>query len=265
MHWFKHFSNASEDEFIAALEDEFGLEGYARWWKLLEVIAKQMKKPGQCSASFPIRLWCSYLVVRRPLLFRYLSVIEQQGKIKTLTKSDILTITCPKLLEIKDNYQKDLQGACKKLAGDLLPEVEVDIELKEEKNKDSGSSIDLVWNLFLIYEKQWKLDYNADREWIRNRIVNNPKYIALDLEYHARNWADWVETQHRLKQAGSKNKFPTTYKNSLNNWLKGEAEKKQQNETQKAKAVWISCPNGCGPYDKVEHGECPKCLQRKVI
>jgi len=39
MKWFKHFTDASDDDFLQTIEDIFGLEGYARWWKLLEVIA----------------------------------------------------------------------------------------------------------------------------------------------------------------------------------------------------------------------------------
>jgi len=30
MKWFKHMSDASDDEFVSALEDEFGLEGYEK-------------------------------------------------------------------------------------------------------------------------------------------------------------------------------------------------------------------------------------------
>ena len=41
MRWFKHMTDASDDEFVAAVESRFGLEGYARWWKLLEAVAKQ--------------------------------------------------------------------------------------------------------------------------------------------------------------------------------------------------------------------------------
>jgi hypothetical protein len=48
--WFKHYTCSSDDEFIAGLEEEFGLEGYARWWKLLEAIAKQMDKTDRCFA-----------------------------------------------------------------------------------------------------------------------------------------------------------------------------------------------------------------------
>jgi len=40
MKWFKHYTDSSDDEFIAGLEEKFGLIGYARWWKLLETIAK---------------------------------------------------------------------------------------------------------------------------------------------------------------------------------------------------------------------------------
>ena len=61
MRWFKHMAEASTDRFIVELESEFGLPGYARWFKLIETIAFQMKKPGQCSATLRWDTWCSVL------------------------------------------------------------------------------------------------------------------------------------------------------------------------------------------------------------
>lgn len=38
--WFKHYSNCKYSEGLIKLEDELGLEGYARYWKLLELLAE---------------------------------------------------------------------------------------------------------------------------------------------------------------------------------------------------------------------------------
>ena len=39
MKWFKHMSATSDDDKISELEDEYGLEGYAVFFKTLEMIA----------------------------------------------------------------------------------------------------------------------------------------------------------------------------------------------------------------------------------
>lgn len=44
MKWFKHFSDASSDEFMVELEELFGLEGVARWWKLLESVSAKYEQ-----------------------------------------------------------------------------------------------------------------------------------------------------------------------------------------------------------------------------
>ena len=41
MKWFKHYADASIDEKICELEDEFGYIGYGVYWKILETCALQ--------------------------------------------------------------------------------------------------------------------------------------------------------------------------------------------------------------------------------
>lgn len=107
MLWFKHFSDASDDDFLEELECEFGLEGYARWWKLLEVIARPMgKKHPHPYASHSIGKWCSFLKAKRKILIPFLEHCENKSRINVELNGNIMKITCPKLLEIKDEYYR---------------------------------------------------------------------------------------------------------------------------------------------------------------
>ena len=103
MKWFKHVSDASDDEFIAHLEEEFGLAGYARWFKLLEAIAKQMDMTDKCFAEYSEKKWCYFLKAKRKQLSCFLVTCEKQLKINTQRTRNIIRISCPKLLKIKDN------------------------------------------------------------------------------------------------------------------------------------------------------------------
>ena len=74
MKWFKHYTDASDDEFIAELEDEFGWEGYGRWWKLLEIIGQNMSGENGCSAIYPWSDWQRFLKGKRRKLEPFLLI-----------------------------------------------------------------------------------------------------------------------------------------------------------------------------------------------
>jgi len=124
MKWFKHFTDASDDEFIAGLEDRFGWGGSGRWWRLLEIVGGQFKKDGAPKAAYPWSFWRKKLKARQKPLEDFLTHLRDRGKIKTreveekLRRSsgevevlldfsqDILEIEIPKLLEIRDEYTR---------------------------------------------------------------------------------------------------------------------------------------------------------------
>ena len=106
MKWFKHFTDASDDEFIAELEERFGLEGYARWWKLLEVVGAQFKQGGLPIAAYPWPIWQAKLRGKRNKLETFLVHLENNLRINQKLTGNILEIKIPKLLEIKDEYSR---------------------------------------------------------------------------------------------------------------------------------------------------------------
>jgi hypothetical protein len=116
MKWFKHMTDSSQDEFVLELEDKFGIQGYAWWWKMLEAIAAQMshyKGAEKCSLASSLANWESILKGKRKKLISFFEHCEKLNRIKLERNGNLLIITCPKLLEIKDNYQKDLEVSSK--------------------------------------------------------------------------------------------------------------------------------------------------------
>ncbi len=106
MRWFKHYTDASDDEFIAGLEEKFGLEGYARWWKLLETVGAQFKKDGPPAAEYPWIIWQSKLRGKRNKLETFLVHLENKQRINRKLTGNVMEIKIPKLLEIRDEYSK---------------------------------------------------------------------------------------------------------------------------------------------------------------
>lgn len=137
MKWFKHLSDASDDAFIENLEEIFGWEGYGRWWKLLEIIAKKMDETNACFAEHSWVKWQSFLKGKRNKLELFLGHCHDKGKINLEQNGNILKISCPKLLELRDNHTKNLQvdnkGNSKPLATkNKSKDIEIDKELSKE-------------------------------------------------------------------------------------------------------------------------------------
>jgi len=128
--WFKHFSGASHDEFLEEIIDSFGLEGYARWWLILEAIASQMDGSKKCSVSYSWVKWQTILKGKRNKLETFLEHLENKSKIKLKQNGNKLEIECPNLLKMRDNYTKNLQVDNKEtLDKTSKQEVEVEVEV----------------------------------------------------------------------------------------------------------------------------------------
>ena len=139
MKWFKHFSDASNDEELALLIDEFGGDGYMFYWRALETIALHMKPDTQQTLlTYSWRIWSQKIGLSQQKLKKICNFITtkfEESSEKVRTKSllfiknieNALSIDCPKLLSIKDNYFKDSRKTCKRLESQ-----EVEVEVEEE-------------------------------------------------------------------------------------------------------------------------------------
>lgn len=109
MRWFKHMTDAHDDETMAELTDRFGLEGYGLWWRILEIIASKMdKNSDKCEATFPKKKWrnlCSiYRQSRFDLVTIFLASCKNPKLILSESSDNLLTIKCPNLLKFRDEY-----------------------------------------------------------------------------------------------------------------------------------------------------------------
>lgn len=117
MKWFKHLTDASKaGELIAEIEDVFGLEGYARYFKLLEAVAYKMDSSDKCSAAYPWSKWQTFLKAKRNKLETFLVYLENKLEINLKQTGNILEIEIPKLALLRDNHTKNLQVTSKQLA-----------------------------------------------------------------------------------------------------------------------------------------------------
>ena len=147
MKWFKHLSSARDDERIAELEDIAGLEGYAMYFKLLEIVAASMDQTDRCSVIYSVSRWAT-LTNCHPIKARTLvGKVGSCGLVEARFEEGRIEVTIPNLLKHRDNHTKNLQVACKQ-------EVEVEVDKNIHVRKPIRSAVALplkfveFWNLY---------------------------------------------------------------------------------------------------------------------
>lgn len=195
MKWFKHMANASNDDFIEWIEQEYGLEGYARWWKILETIALSMEKDrSNPSATHTWQKWQIILKGKRSQLLTFLSAIALQGRIEVKSSDNILEIKCVKLLKMRDEYSKKSRHT---------PDTLLTVDKDKDKDKDKKASVvskpkidfdfDLMAfigipeDMIAVWRKAYPAidiikEINAAATWLnanpKNRKSNYPKFLV---------------------------------------------------------------------------------------
>jgi hypothetical protein len=177
MKWIKHYTNASDGEFLSWLVDEYGLEGYARWWIILEKVGARMDKSDCCSASYSLEKWSSFLKQKQNKMVLFLKQIENKSKIFLELNGNILTIKIPKMLEYKDNYSKDLEATSKSTTKQDI-DTDIDKEKKEIKRKKvrlPHGNFDLFWSAYPVKRSKGQ----AEKAW--NKINPDGQLLQVIL------------------------------------------------------------------------------------
>lgn len=198
------------DTKIVMLRSEFGMWGIGVYWTLLEFIAEQMKGVApQAVATLSMRELCSFFGCKRNKLETFLKRLQNVRGMNYTLRRDILTIECPKLLEIKDNYHKDLEETSPRLPS---KEVEEDVEGEVEEEKTPVFGVDLFDTLWSRYPRREgrklalrhflaSVKTEEDRTNIQTALSNYiakltrektaPQYIKMGSTWF-NNWKDWI-------------------------------------------------------------------------
>lgn len=129
MKWFKHYTDALDDPFIQELILKFGSAGYLAYFGLIEIIGKENGNmiTGKLEIS-PTFLKQKFHISQRKLEVIY-DFCSRKGKVIFDKTLENWKFKMPKMLELKDNYTKDLQVSSKKLS--------IDKEIRDKKkNKE---------------------------------------------------------------------------------------------------------------------------------
>ena len=151
MKWFKHFTDTWGDEKIAKLMALGGHAAYGIWWRLLEVIARNMEKgAAQCSVTYPVSRWSQELSVRGSHLRQWLSKLTAVGLLNIEWNGSDITISSPNLLKYRDEWQSRLpsksqsQSQIQRQSQNIEVEAEADglvpssVNVKSRSSRSSG-------------------------------------------------------------------------------------------------------------------------------
>jgi len=104
MKWFKHFSDAHDDEVMEEYLSKFGLAAYGMWWLILEKISSQMHSNSGHSVTLSRKNWRRFFRISTKKLNYNLAFLEKHGKVTLENDGEMLTISCEKLLKFRDEY-----------------------------------------------------------------------------------------------------------------------------------------------------------------
>lgn len=234
MKWFKHYTDASEGKTLQSLNRKYGLIGEARYWRLIQLLAKQYTNS---SKSF----YLSLETIRQTIAVRSLtdarSFLDHLATISELIvnhSGNDCEIIYDKLSEIKDNHTKNLQATRKSMASNLPLDKDKDKEEDKEYiyttvdvEKSTSQAMDEFSNFKIssqfttdlvskkVSAKHYRSWVNAypDQPWVEHEfykaaawLVANPKRAPKNF---ARFFTSWLSRAHesQRKHISTKNVF----------------------------------------------------------
>ena len=133
MLWFRHLSHAADDEKLSRLIEKNGLLGYGFYWRVVEIIAGQMGQDDKCFCTYSGMKWAKKAEIKPSWFRKQLSTCTQLGLFSVSSEDELLTISCPTLLRMRDEYTKR-KGREKK------PDQEISGECPDNDRSLSGNN-----------------------------------------------------------------------------------------------------------------------------
>lgn len=110
MRWFKHLTDSWHDEKLSLVVADHGLEIYGFWWRILEIIGKQMDASGKTNCQYPDKVWGKFCGVS-PKKFQKLARVLNENNLIILKNGQNHTDICvPNLLKFRDEYTRKESG-----------------------------------------------------------------------------------------------------------------------------------------------------------
>lgn len=106
VNWFKHKTDSRRDPYIQELKSLFGWQGYGMYFTLLEICCEKWRPGTPPEFEFHAQSLYRELGVQPKVFKRFSEHSQNVSKMFAEYKGNILKITIPNLLKIKDEYSR---------------------------------------------------------------------------------------------------------------------------------------------------------------
>lgn len=181
MKWVKHLTTASEDIKIKLLEEQFGNDGYATFFKLLEKVGKEGEKCYLPLEKYPTTTMAKEFHLKEEIL---LEILKRMAKLNLISpkffKKDIIYI--PNLRKYGDEYT--MRGK-KYYEEKQLKKFPKEDYLKVERAYIKYKKVNLRGDEWLPVLKEIKLMFRSGRT--PDEIIKCMKWMSED-EFYQNKW-----------------------------------------------------------------------------
>ena len=159
MKWFKHDTDCDRSEGLNLLLCKYGMSGYGRWFRILEIVAEKMDNTDLHSVSYPLQWWCEKLDFSPRQFWKFMKDCEKLCHISIRTsselesrlngsqshlqsnslssRSEVVEVFIPNLLKKRDEYSEKSRQTPDKCRDKL--HVRSKIEEVRDKNTEETS------------------------------------------------------------------------------------------------------------------------------
>ena len=106
MRWMKHMTAAWQDEKVARLTDDGGIEAYGFYWRMLEIVAANMTETSEPVCKLPVKSWARLCNLLSNRFERLAQLLQKCGLCRLETFEGLLKVEFPNLTKYRDEYSK---------------------------------------------------------------------------------------------------------------------------------------------------------------
>jgi len=110
MRWFKHLTDSWHDEKLSMIVEEHGLEIYGFWWRLLEIIGKQMDATDRTNCRYSVKVWGKFCGISPKKFQKFAETLNENELIILKNGQKFTDISIPNLLKFRDEYTRKESG-----------------------------------------------------------------------------------------------------------------------------------------------------------
>lgn len=114
MRWMKHMTAAWQDEKVARLTDEGGIEAYGFYWRMLEIVAANMTETSAPVCQLPAKSWARLCNLLGNRFERLSNLLAKCGLCRLESFEGLLKVEFPNLVKYRDEYSgRKVKGVSK--------------------------------------------------------------------------------------------------------------------------------------------------------